>query len=184
MLFGLLLFVTAPRLARATDVELGAALGTSTFASTWRGDFGTGGALRAEARFGHVVAGDFQVAESYASVNKRLDTGLSIGVTGYIPLRTVQPYARLFAIHQHEEGLVSVANTPGGTLFGIGAGIRHRAGGGLTLGAEIPFRRTAEKRVTWAFLASATGIWFPDTTLGPGGYVGLDFGVALDFLIR
>jgi hypothetical protein len=179
-----LLFLLAPREARATDVEMGAAAGATTFASTWRGDLAAGTTLRAGVRFGRVVAGDFQIWESYATVNQRLDTGLSIGVTGFLPLPATKPFARLFVLHQHEEALVSVANAPAGVLFGIGAGIRHRAGGGLSLGAEIPIRRSEDKRLAWVFVAEATGIYFPDATLGPTAYAGIDLGVGFDYLVR
>jgi hypothetical protein len=170
--------------ARAGDVELQLGAGPTAYATTWRGDFGAGGTLRAGVRFSHVIAADLQVWESLASVNERVNTGLSIGVTGYIPLHAVHPYARLFVLHQHEEGLVSVVNTPAGYVFGIGSGIRHRAGGGLCLGAELPFRSADRGRLSWVFLADAMTIWFPDATLGPSGYFGLDLGVGFDFLIK
>lgn len=173
------LFATPAR----ADVEVGAAAGTTSYASTWRGDYGGGGTLRAGVRFAHVVALDFQAWESIATVNKRDNTGLSLGVTGYLPLRAVHPYARLFAMHQHEEGLVSVENAPAGTLFGIGAGIRHRAGGGLSLGAEIPIGKR-EERLAWALIADVTAMYFPDDTLGPHSYVGINFGVGLDYLLK
>jgi hypothetical protein len=174
--------VIAPN-ARA-DVEMGVAAGSAVYASSWRGDYGAGATLRAGVRFAHVFAVDFQAWESYATVNERLNTGLSLGVTGYLPLRLVHPYARLFAMHQHEEGLVSVENTPAGTLFGIGAGIRHRAAGGLSLGAEVPFATTNEKRMAWLFFADVTATYFPDDTLGPHTYVGLNLGFGLDYLLR
>ena len=169
--------------ARA-DVELGAVAGAAAYASTWRGDFGGGGTLRAGARFEHVIAVDFQGWESLATVNRRMNTGLSLGVTGYLPLRAFHPYARLFGIHQHEEGLVSVANAPAGILFGIGAGIRHRAGGGLSLGAEIPLGTNANKRLEWLGFVDVTTMYFPDDTLGPHTYVGLNFGVGFDYLLK
>jgi hypothetical protein len=182
-LFFLPIALFAPR-ARATPVELEGAAGATTYASTWRGDYGLGSTLRAGVRFAHVFAGDFQVWESYASVNHRANTGLSLGVTGYLPLQSLHPYARLFAIHQHEEGLVSVANAPFGTLFGIGAGIRHRAGGGLTLGTEIPFHESDDKRLSWVLIAEANGVYFPDATLGPSGYFGIDLGVGVGWLLQ
>jgi hypothetical protein len=167
------------------DVEVGLAAGATSWASTWRGDFGGGGTLRAGVRFARVVAIDFQSWESYATVNKRANTGLSLGVTGYLPLRPVHPYARLFAMHQHEEGLVSVENTPAGAVFGIGSGIRHRAGGGLSLGAEVPIDETRfEKRMAWVVIADATAQYFPDDALGPHTYVGINFGVGFDFLLK
>jgi hypothetical protein len=187
-LFFAVFFAAAPcafeHEARAGDVELSLGAGPTTYATTWRGDWGAGGTLRAGARFSHVIAGDFQVWESLANVNERVNTGLSLGVTGFLPLRAVHPYARLFVLHQHEEGLVSVTNTPAGYLFGIGSGIRHRAGGGLCLGAEVPLKTTDAGRLAWVFLADAMTIWFPDATLGPSAYFGVDLGVGFDFLLK
>jgi hypothetical protein len=169
--------------ARA-DVELGVLAGVSAYKSTWRGDYTGGGTLRAGVRFAHAIAVDFQAWESYATVNQRDNTGLSLGVTGYIPLPMVHPYGRLFVMHQHEEGLVSVENAPFGTLFGIGAGIRHRAGGGLSLGVEIPLSESKDKRFTWIGIADVTAMYFPDDTLGPHAYVGINFGIGFDYLLK
>jgi hypothetical protein len=36
-------------------------------------------------------------------VNERLNTGLSIGITALVPLESLLPYLRLYAMHQHEE---------------------------------------------------------------------------------
>ena len=84
----------------------------------------------------------------------------------------------IFAIHQHEEALASVASTPGGLVFDIGPGIRHRAGGGLTLGAEIPFLKRGD--LEWLVVADLEGIWFPDP-LGPTFYFGANIGVGFNF---
>lgn len=138
-------------------------------ASTWRGDTVVGGQLRLALRFAHVVAVDVVTWETYGAVDRRANTGLTFGVTGFLPLEKVRPFARLFAIHQHEEGLVAVREHPWGTLFGIGAGIRHRAGGGATLGAEVPFHRLGSAEVYGVF--GVTSVWFPDATLGPAAYV-------------
>ena len=136
------LFLTTT--ARAGEIQIDA--GTALLGSSWQGDFAGGGLLRLGYRFKHVIAIDLVGWEQLAAVNDRLDTGLTFGVTGFIPLKRVRPSLRLFAIHQHEEGLVSVAQTPAGFLFGIGSGIRHRAGGGLTLGAGIPFHHHPQSR--------------------------------------
>ncbi len=169
------------RAAAALPVELGMATGATTYVSTWRGDVGGGGTLRLGARFGHVLALEFQGWESYASINHRVNTGLSLGIAGYLPLKMVHPYARFFVLHQHEEAVVSVENAPAGVALGIGSGIRHRAGGGLSIGSEVPFKRLSD-RLTPTFITNATTTWFPDA-LGPTWYVGLDIGVGLDYLL-
>lgn len=177
------LLAIAPR-ASASDVQLVGAAGLTGYASTWRGDFGGGGTLRAGVRFAHWIQPDVQVWESFATVNERLNTGLSLGVSALMQLGAVRPYLRLYAIHQHEEGLVSVEYAPAGFLFGIGAGIRHRAGGGLELGFELPMVESRSGRTTGALFAEVNSSYFPDDTLGPSAYVGLDAGIALDYLLR
>ncbi len=168
------IFLTTPALAGEIQVDAG----TTMLGSSWQGDFAAGGLLRLGYRFAHVVAIDLVGWEQYATVDTRMDTGLTVGVTGYVPLKRVRPSLRVFAIHQHEEALVSVANTPGGFVLGIGSGIRHRAGGGLTLGAEIPFARRGE--LEWLVVAELEGIWFPDI-LGPNYYFGANVGVGFNF---
>jgi hypothetical protein len=180
---GALLFALAPS-AFASDVELVGGGGLTGYASTWRGDYGAGGTLRAGVRFAHWIQPDVQVWESFATVNERMNTGLSLGITAFVPLEFPRLYARLYAMHQHEEGLVSVEYEPAGYLFGIGAGIRHRAAGGLELGVELPLRVSASGRTTTAFFAEVNGSYFPNNALGPSGYVGLDVGVALEYLLR
>lgn len=170
------LVLAAPR-ASAGEIQLdGAAIAT---ASTWRTDFGGGGRLRLGYRLAHVVGADFTGWEQYMSVDHRLDTGLTFGITGYLPLGRFRPSLRAFFIHQHEEALVSVEEHPFGTIFGIGAGIRHRAGGGGELGVEYAFAKSGH--VDWLALGGATVTWFPDATLGPGAYVSLFAGLGLDY---
>jgi hypothetical protein len=181
---GLAFMVVVARPAFAGDVELEGATGATAYRSTWRGDYGAGSTLRAGARFSHVVSADFQLWESYATVNHRIDTGLSLGVTAFLPLRWIHPYLRAFVMHQHEEGLVSVVNAPGGYLFGIGAGIRHRAGGGGVLGVEVPLVRSEDRRTTLVFFGEGAALYFPDATLGPHAYFGIDLGLGIDFELR
>ena len=175
-------FVARP--ASAGDVEVQGVTGATTYRSTWRGDYGAGSTLRVGARFSHIVSGDFQVWESYATVNHRIDTGLSLGATAFIPLRFVHPYLRLFVMHQHEEGLVSVVNAPAGYLFGIGAGIRHRAGGGGILGAEVPLHTSDDRRLALVLFGEGAAQYFPDATLGPHAYFLVDLGLGVDFELR
>lgn len=171
-----LLCVAAP--ARAGEIQVDA--GSTMLGSSWQGDFTGGGLLRLGYRFARVVSIDTVLWEQLGNVDSRFLTGLTIGVTGFIPLKRIRPSLRLFAIHQHEEGAVSVAQTPGGFVFGIGSGIRHRGGGGTTLGVEVPFLK--KNGLEWVVLAELEGIWFPDS-LGPtfyfGGNIGLGFNYAL-----
>ncbi len=178
----LFVFLSAP--ARAGEIQIDS--GITALGSSWQGDFAAGGLLRLGYRFGHVVAIDIVGWEQLAVVNDRVDTGITFGVTGFIPLKYARPSLRIFAIHQHEEGAVSVAQTPAGFIFGIGSGIRHRAGGGLTLGVEIPFYK--DRGLEIVGLVELQSIWFPPPSppagpsgLGPEFYYGGNLGLGFNF---
>lgn len=168
-LVGLAVLVGVTTAARADALEAGADVAPAAGASTWRGDRVAGGQLRLALRFAQVVAVDFVGWEMLATVDDRANTGLTLGVTGFLPLARVRPFARVFALHQHEEGLVSVRHQPLGTVFGIGAGIRHRAGAGGTLGVEVPMGGARGR--SWHLLGGLTTLWFPDAAIGPSAYV-------------
>ena len=170
----------ATREAGAHTTELQGGLGVASFVSTWRGDYGGGGTLQLGARYAGVFGVDVMGWEALATVDRRLDTGLTLGITGYLPLEKVHPLARLFVIHQHEEALVSVENAPFGVALGIGAGIRHRVGGGLSLGAEFPLQ--TRDRTTWCLTTRATAIALAGI-LGPSAYFGIDAALGFDLVI-
>ena len=112
-----------------------------------------------------------------------VNTHLTLGVTGTIPKPGWRPTLRLYFIHQHEEGLVSVYDHPFGTVAGIGAGIRHRAGLGARLGLEIPFSK--KKHVEWVALTGLDFTWLlTDKALGPALYVGAMGGVGLNYSLE
>lgn len=166
--------------ARAGELQVGA--GVAIRKPSWRGDLAGGGHLGGGYRFARVFALDVLVWEELARVDTRLNTGLTLGITGALPLRTVRPTLRAYFVHQHEEGWVSVAESPLGVLAGIGDGIRHRAGFGARLGVEIPFDRTGRrKQVEWVALGGFEGTWFPDSSLGPAAYYGVTAGVGLNY---
>jgi hypothetical protein len=167
----------APR--RAFALELQADAGAAFRRSSWRGDTIFGTQLGAGLRFAHAISLDFTGWEEYASVDQRLNTGLTFGVTGTLPSPTARPFVRLYFIHQHEEGLVSVRDHPFGTVAGIGTGIRHRAGMGTRFGVEVPFAK--KKRVEWFFTAGGDVTWFPDDTIGPGFYFGASGTIGLTY---
>jgi len=174
------LAASAPFIAAAGELQVDAGLAVRK--STWAGDVAAGGQLGAGYRFAHVFAIDTVVWEETASVDSRLNTGLTLGITGTLPLRTIRPSLRVYAIHQHEEGLVSVAEHPFGTVFGIGAGIRHRAGAGARLGVEIPF--SASKRVEWVALGGLEGTWLSEKILGPAAYYGVMGGIGINYRLE
>jgi len=132
-------------------------------------------------RLWRIVTVDFAGWTQYARVDQRSNTALTFGLGAALPMQAVRPTVRLYAVHQHEEGMVSVKDHPWGTLFGIGAGIRHRAGGGVSLGAEVPFARTRFGEIFLFGSGSATV--FPDTSLGPLVYAGVAVGIGVNYLI-
>lgn len=175
-----LLVVLLP--ASAGAGELQADLGFAGRGSTWRGDGGGGPHLGAGYRFAQVFAIDLQIWEELFAVDKRVNTGITFGLTGTLPLPSVRPSLRVYGIHQHEEGLVSIEDHPFGTVFGIGTGIRHRAGGGVRLGLEIPFSKG--KSVEWVALAGLEGTWLVPKALGPAAYYGATAGIGINYRVE
>lgn len=165
--------------AKAGEFQLDAALNLK--ASTWRGDFGAGPQLRLGYRFAEVFAIDTAIWEEIHGVDTRLNTGLTFGVTGFLDLGPLRSSLRLFFIHQHEESLVSVAENPFGAIFGIGAGIRHRAGAGGALGIEIPFDKGEDFELV--FVSNFSLTLFPDAALGPSAYFGIAGGVGFNYAL-
>jgi hypothetical protein len=175
-----LLLLLLPTPARAGEIQLD--VGAAVRKSTWRGDWGGGTQLGAGYRFARIVAVDFVFWEEFATVDKRLNTGITAGVTGTIPLPKWRPTLRVYFIHQHEEGLVSVYDHPLGTIGGIGPGIRHRIGLGTRLGLEIPLAK--KKHVEWMALTGLDVTWFPDASLGASAYFGVMGGIGLNYSLE
>lgn len=148
---------------------LQAGVGPSGLVSTWRGDGGAGGSGRLGLLLFGVLAPDAVMRLNYATVDDRLLTVLSFGLTGYVPLRTIRPYARAAFVHQHEESRAAIAEAPGNAALGVGPGIRHRAGFAGALGAEAPIAQRG--RSTFTFGGDVTASHFPDPR-GPSTYVG------------
>lgn len=173
--------LTLPSASHAAELQ--AELGLNGVASTWAGDGGAGSQVRVGLRAWRWVTVDFAGWNQLLTVDQRNATGITFGIAATYPSASVRPSVRLYAVHQHEEGWVSVKENPWGTLFGIGAGIRHRAGGGLTAAVEAPFA-TGRFGEYYAF-ANANATWFPDASLGPSAFYGAALGVgtnyALDF---
>lgn len=149
-----------------TAVQL--AVGPTGGASTWRGDALVGGAARLGVLLFGVVAPDVVTRLSYSMVDDRMLTYLSVGATGYLPLRIVRPYARLAFVHQHEESRAAIEDGPGDAALGVGPGIRHRAGLAGGLGAETVVGRQGKALFTLG--GDVTATHFPDPR-GPATYV-------------
>ena len=126
------------------------------------------------------IAPDFVSRLAYSPVDDRLMTYLSVGVTGYLPLRVVRPYARLAFAHQHEESQAAIHEEPGGALLGVGTGIRHRGGFAGALGVEAPVARQGKSIFSIGGDLNATH--FPDPR-GPATYFGGTFWAALHYAL-
>ena len=169
--------VLAPREASAGEIQL--AGGPGAYASSWRGDGTFGQALKVGYRFGDLVAIDTIGRLGYGTVDDRVITYLSLGGTLYGRLGPLRPYVRLAFVHQHEEPTPGVREDPYGTIFGVGNGIRHRAGFGSSLGVDYPIQKT--KSGTEVTLGIDTsGAWFPDPR-GPKIYAGGALWLGLNF---
>jgi hypothetical protein len=147
-------------------------LGPNAALSTWRGDVAGGGSLRIGLLLLGAVAPDFITRLNYASVDDRVATYLSLGVTGYLPLRLIRPYARLAFVHQHEESRAAIGEDPSHAALGVGHGIRHRAGYAGGLGLDVPVLQRG--RSTFTFGGDVTATRFPDPR-GPELYVAATF---------
>ncbi len=133
----LALAVTTSAEASATDFQL--ALGADAAGSEWRGDFAGSGSLKLGFRFIDLIGVHFLAREGYALVDQRVITQLTLGTQIWGRLGITRPYARLGVLHQHEESIAVVADDVGTMLLGIGDGIRHRFGGELGGGLDVPF---------------------------------------------
>lgn len=165
-----------PRAFPRTAIQLG--VGPSGGASTWRGDGGAGGAARLGVLLFGVVAPDVVTRLTYSTVDDRMLTYLSLGATGYLPLRVVRPYARLAFVHQHEESRAAIEDGPGDAALGVGPGIRHRAGFAGALGAETIVGRQGKGVFTLG--GDVTATHFPDPR-GPSTYVAGTVWVSLHY---
>lgn len=160
---------TSPKLVGGFPrTALEAGVGPTGVASTWRGDGGAGASARLGLLLFGVVSPDVLTRLQYSLVDDRMLTYLSLGVTGYIPLRVVRPYARAGFVHQHEESRAAIEDGPGQAALGVGPGIRHRAGFTTALGLDLPVGHQGASYFTLGGDVAATH--FPDPR-GPATYV-------------
>lgn len=168
----------APPRPRKTHGEIVLAIGVGPGGTDWRGDATGYGSLKLGLRLVRVVTLFGQARLGYGAVDQRMLTMLSLGIELSAPLGRVG-YLRGFAawVHQHEESGASIGNEPGGALFGIGTGIRHRAGVQAGLGFDaVVFRRpnyefTVGPEAMFAWLTYSSGpTWFGLAGLTAGGH--------------
>jgi hypothetical protein len=167
----------APR-PRRTRGELIVSLGIGPGGTDWRGDATGYGNLKLGFRLFRIATLFVQGRLGYGAVDQRMLTMLSIGIDLTAPIKQAG-YLRGFAawVHQHEEPGPSIANDPGGAFFGIGNGIRHRAGVQAGLGFDaIVWKRpnyefTVGPEAMFAWLTYSSGpSWFGLVSLNAGGH--------------
>jgi hypothetical protein len=162
--------------ARAGDIQL--AVGATGAGTEWRGDAAAYGSLDIGYRFADIVGIYVQGQEGYAAVDQRLLTLVALGVQLWGRLGPTRPYARVAAIHQHEESMSVVAEDPAGALFGVGDGIRHRFGGEAGVGLDVPVYQ--EKDLSLFVTGEGSVKIFPDD-LGPLVYAGAGLGFGMNY---
>jgi hypothetical protein len=159
--------------------ELLLELGAGLHASSWRGDLGGGTNFKLGYRSKSIVGFDFAISEQLSAVDTRINSGLSIGFTLTPKLDDYRLPIRLFGMHQHEQAWTSVKESPATVLLGIGDGIRHRVGFGVSTAFEIPFQKSAS--TVWYLAPGAAMEILPSTTLGPALYGKLTFGIGFRY---
>lgn len=174
---GIAVVTLAPiREAEATEIQL--AIGAAGTGSEWEGDGAAYGTGRLGVRIADLVSIYTLEKFGYSAVDQRFLTFLSLGAQVYGRIDEVRPYGRIAVAHQHEESIQVVEEDPAGVLVGIGDGIRHRAGGELAAGADLPLLK--EKDYVIVGSGELMMSYFPDPR-GPAWYFGGAVALGIDY---
>lgn len=149
--------------ARAGELDLDAGLVASTTA--WPGDHGGGAALDASWWFRRWIGASFVGKEQYATVDDRYLSYFSVNAVARHAAGPLRLTYALGLVHQHEEPRAAVMEQPFQSLFGVGDGIRHRAGGRAAVQLALPVKQLAHGDVFVALDLDATV--FADDDRGP-----------------
>lgn len=164
--------------ASTSVLSVDLSVGLGGFLSDWRDDGGGGGALKLGARLWDTLGLHALTRLGYASVDQRLLTFLSISAQLWpVELGSWSPYLRIAGFHQHEESMAAVDQNPGGAVFGVGDGIRHRYGAEAALGSELQLLSMGSSDLYAA--AELTGSLAFESS-GPDLYMGLFFFFGLE----
>ena len=161
-------------------LTLQTAIGASGAASSWEGDGAAYGSLKLGLRFADLISIHYLGKLGYGGVDTRMLTFLSLGAQIWGRIGPVRPYARIAAVHQHEEPVQAIEEDRWGALFGVGDGIRHRMGGEGGLGVDFPLAR--RKAVELFGTAEAHLDWFPDPR-GPQWYGGGGLALGVNYVL-
>jgi hypothetical protein len=178
---GIAAFIACTLLLAAKPVQAGELRveGTGSLAlSQWRTDRLIHGSLKLGYRFIDLVGIYGSGRLGYGSVDRRMLTQISMGAQLWGKLGPLRPWIRLGLLHQHEESVSVIANDFGKALFGIGDGIRHRAGGEASVGSDLTL---FEKDKLSIFGLGQVYMSFVPDDLGPRYYLGGGFGLGVNF---
>lgn len=176
-LVALLLASATPARALAGDGTLD--LGLTGGTSTWQGDPTAGTLLRVGYRIDDWLGFHGMGRLGYASVDERALVLVGVGAQAWTTFGESQPFVRLTLVHAHEEPVDAIPGDVFGALFGVGDGIRHRAGVEPAVGLDYRLWRDGPLDVVAT--AEASFQVFPDDR-GPTLYVlgGLGLGIRHD----
>jgi len=165
----------APRLSSAGELDTAGAIGVTT--SRWAGDTGGGGSLKVGYFFERLpwLAPIFVGRVELVPVDERIITYFSLGAEARRSLGPCRGYLRLGVVHVHEESRSAFSEAPFQSILGVGPGIRHRAGGNLGIGVEVPFYRMGPSDLYVA--TDVGGTLFAENDRGPRWYVSATLGL-------
>lgn len=169
--------------AGALDLELGAQATTTA----WATDHGGGATLSAGWWFLPWLGASFVGKEQYATVDDRFLSYFSVNASGRVALPALHGLrvtGTLGLVHQHEEPRAAVMAQPWQSVFGVGDGIRHRAGERLGVALALPVRAHGHGDYYVALELDATA--FTDNDRGPRwmASAGVAAGFTYDFAAR
>jgi len=178
----LLLVMLLAGTAAAGELDLDAGLVATTTA--WPGDHGGGASLDASWWFRPWIGASFIGKEQYATVDDRYLSYFSVNAAVRHPAGPLRLTGTLGVVHQHEEPRAAVMEQPFQSLFGVGDGIRHRAGGRAGVQLALPVKQLGHGDVFVALDLDLTA--FADDDRGPRWMTsaGASVGFTYDFARR
>jgi len=175
--FVILALLSGPASAGELDMNLGLQATTTG----WPDDNGGGFALDASWWFRPWLGASFIGKEQYASVDDRMLSYFSINAAARHDLGRLRLTGTLGLVHQHEESRAAIMQQPVQALFGVGDGIRHRAGSRAGFSLGLPF--TTHGHGDYFVALDLDGTGFADSDRGPRwmASAGLSIGFTYDF---
>jgi hypothetical protein len=160
--------------ARAGELDLAAGLGATT--SEWDGDTGASTSVKVGYFFDRApwIAPILMLRLELVPVDDRMVHYFSVGAEARRRLGPVRGYVRLGLVHCHEESRSAFRDQPLESILGVGDGLRHRGGGNLGVGVEVPIKRYARSDLYLA--VDVGGTLFADDR-GPQWYASATGGV-------